>query len=567
MPAAPLPVNDSGRLKALLNCQVLDTPPEQRFDQLTALASRLCQTPIALVSLVDQDRQWFKSHHGLGATQTPRDQAFCGYAILQDEPLVINDATKDPRTADNPLVLDDPKIRFYAGVPLRLSDGATIGTLCVIDTRPRELSEEQIHDLQALARQTVSQLELNLLNVQLSTALESERLANEAKSTFLANMSHEIRTPLTAILGFSEILKDRSSNESDRDSAAKTIHRNGEHLLALVSDILDVSKIEAGEFEVESIQTPLQSLLNQAAQLYESRAADKGLQLSIMIDGQTPSTIHTDPTRLSQALFNLVSNAIKFTESGSVAIIARHLPDQQLLELAVRDTGIGINPGQIEQIFKPFSQADASMTRQFGGTGLGLTITQQIAKLLGGELAVHSEHGKGSTFTLTVATGDVSSTMINTTVPGANVPTADLAAHPAITGHVLLVEDGVDNQRLIAYLLRKAGATVTLCENGQDGMDAALTGDADGRPFDLVLMDMHMPVMSGYEATTNLRKRGYAGQIIALTANVLKDEREKCIQAGCDDYLTKPIIRASFLPAIAQRIGKPSKRSGKPSAA
>ncbi|MEM9345572.1 MAG: ATP-binding protein [Planctomycetota bacterium] len=567
MPAAPLPKDESSRIASLISCQVLDTEPEDRFDDLTTLASRLCEVPVALVSLVDEDRQWFKSHYGIDVEQTPRDHAFCGYVILQDEPLIINDATKDPRTADNPLVTGEPGIRFYAGVPLRLSNNAAVGTLCVIDTQPREISSTQVKDLEAIAKQVVTQLELNRVNGQLAASLVATRKANESKSLFLANMSHEIRTPMTAILGFSDLLLDPASSESDKRSAAQTIKRNGQHLLALINDILDVSKIEAGRLEIESVQTPLGRLLSDVAELLGQRARDKSLAFDVGIDGSIPSSIMTDPTRLKQALVNLAGNAIKFTEVGGVAITARYLPEQQQLVFEVKDTGIGMTPQQMGKLFKPFSQADASTTRRFGGTGLGLTITSQIARILGGQVDVSSEPGQGSTFTMTIQTGELDGVaMIDTIRPSGAITPSD-ACLPKITGHVLVVEDGLDNQRLIQHVLKKAGAEVTLCENGLDGMNAALSADAAGRPYGLVLMDMHMPVMNGYTAASELREHGYKGQIVALTANAMSDEMDKCIAAGCDFYLTKPIDRPVLIREVARRMGTRSSVTARSDAA
>ncbi|MEM6507615.1 MAG: ATP-binding protein, partial [Planctomycetota bacterium] len=272
-------------------------------------------------------------------------------------------------------------------------------------------------------------------------------------------------------------------------------------------------------------------------------------------DGPIPGAIMTDPTRLKQALVNLVGNAIKFTEAGGVTVTARHLPEEQQIVFDIKDTGIGMTPQQIAKLFKPFSQADASTTRRFGGTGLGLTITSQIARILGGGVDVASEPGRGSTFTMTIQTGDLHGVAMIDTIPPRAPTTPNDAGLPHLTGHVLVVEDGLDNQRLIKHVLKKAGAEVTICENGLDGMNAALAGDEKGRPFGLVLMDMHMPVMNGYTAASELRERGYTGQIVALTANAMSDEMDKCLDAGCDFYLTKPIDRPVFLREVARRMG------------
>ncbi len=399
-----------------------------------------------------------------------------------------------------------------------------------------------------------------------ATELEAARIAaiaaTQAKSQFLANMSHEIRTPMTAILGFADILLEEPGIDvvsPERVEAIQTIQRNGQHLLELINDILDLSKIENGKLDMESVACSPVQVLTDVVSLMRVRAEAKNLPLSLEYDGSIPESIQSDPLRIRQILINLLGNAVKFTETGSVRVVGRllqRLGKPPLLQVQVIDTGIGLTPEHISSLFAPFNQADSSTTRKFGGTGLGLSISKRLAEMLGGDITVQSESGKGSTFSMTVETGDLAGVqLLGSPSEGAGAvtrvaPEKSGVALP-IGCRIMLAEDGPDNQRLITFLLRKAGAEVTSAENGRVACDAALAACARSQPFDVILMDMQMPVMDGYEATRYLRAEGYAGPIIALTAHAMGGDAAKCLEAGCDSYLTKPIDRARFLSAIA----------------
>lgn len=971
MPRARIPATESARIETLNQCGILDTPPENIFDDLTKLAARLCETPIALVSLVDSERQWFKSTFGLHVRETHRDSAFCAHAILERRPFIVADATKDPKTLDNPLVTGPPHIRFYAGIPLLTDAGQALGTLCVIDTRPRNLTTQQLADLEALAAQVVSQIELRRLNnvlhssqkqvqemhtrlneiasqvpglvfqfelrpdgssgfpyasegirsiyrvspeevrddasavfsvlhpddydyimesievsardltpwkleyrvlfpngdvrwlygnsipsrqpngsicwhgfitdetenriardetmvirsrmqavVQASTQLsiiatdldglitvfnsgaekmlgytaeemigkqtpqiihlqsevearsieltqeygypvegfetfvhkarlgghsesdwtyirkdgshldvrlvvtamrneageiigfvgvatdvtearrteetlrfQRERLdmaltggelgtwdlniqtgeeiwdarfadllgeelenltqsseaflarmhpddieacmsgirkhldglapiyaaeyrirqkngewrwiqargrlmqrdqagrplrmlgtiadlssrkqiedelvaarvladaANHSKSEFLANMSHEIRTPLTSILGYADRLSGQDLSDEEIAESVETIKNSGSHLLTIINDVLDLSKIEAGKMTIERVPLSPSQLVHEVISVLQPAAQQKGLKLQTRLIGSIPKQIVSDAVRVRQILMNLVGNAVKFTESGSVCLAVQTVQnspdgvDRMMFE--VQDTGIGMTPYQCNQIFQPFMQADASTTRRFGGSGLGLAICRRMAQMLDGEIVAESEYGVGSKFRVTIATGPLDNTEMlrKLTFTDRKLSRAKRPAQTGkIQGRILLAEDNPVNRKLFERILTDAGATVDVAENGQVAVQKAVaaflpqSGQEDSQQgYDVILMDMQMPVLDGYGATRQLREMRYERPVIALTAHALAEDRRKCMSFGCDDFITKPIDRELLL--------------------
>jgi two-component system sensor histidine kinase/response regulator len=386
--------------------------------------------------------------------------------------------------------------------------------------------------------------------------------ATQAKSEFLANMSHEIRTPMTAILGYADLLLHEEGIETapphHRD-ALETINRNGEHLLGLINNILDLSKVESGKMDIQRVRCSPFALLAEVVSLMRVQAEGKLLSLKAEVVGSLPETVLTDPLRLRQVLVNLVGNAIKFTDQGEVRVAARLVDDggSPRLRFDVNDTGIGMNEEQMAKLFQPFSQVDGSAARRFSGTGLGLAISKRLVEALGGAIDVRSTPGKGSTFSLTIDPGPLDGIPLileaaTTARPVSPDAAPDASGAIELHARVLLAEDGPDSQRLISFLLKKAGAEVTVVEDGQLAMEAALAQSEAGCPFDVILMDMQMPVMDGYEATRALRGRGYAGPIIALTAHAMVEDRQKCFDAGCDDYTAKPIDRHRLLEVVAR---------------
>lgn len=399
---------------------------------------------------------------------------------------------------------------------------------------------------------------------ELREARVAAESATEAKSQFLANMSHEIRTPMTAIIGYSDLLLEPAQTSEERMRCVETVRRNADHLLTLINDILDLSKIEAGKMTVEAIECSPCQTVSDVASLMRVRAVEKDIEFGVTYDGPVPERITSDPVRIRQILINLAGNSIKFTKQGSVRI---HVwtegleTDAPTLHFKVVDTGIGMTSEQINRLFRPFTQADYSTTRKFGGTGLGLTICKRLAEILGGEISVTSVPGLGSSFEFYVPTGPldgigmVESPTESTQPDGSSDGPAGTPTQ--VAANVLLAEDGSDNRRLISHHLRKAGATVTTAENGRIAHDKALAAVAQGTPFDLVFMDMQMPVMDGYQSTSALREAGYTAPIVALTAHAMSGDRDKCLSAGCTDYATKPVEPRMLTKMICRYVPQP----------
>ena len=401
-----------------------------------------------------------------------------------------------------------------------------------------------------------AQQELESVNRQLEDSVERANLmtqqaiaADLAKSQFLANMSHEIRTPMNAIIGFSEVLAEEQLGK-DQGHYVDIIHQSAKSLLQLINDILDFSKIEAGKLNIEIIDCSLKRLFTAIELLIRPEAKKKGLEFEIIQNSKLPAKIRTDPVRLRQCLLNLTNNAVKFTEKGHVHVYVSldRSNSEPYIRFDVEDTGIGIAADKQELIFEIFTQTDSGIGRKYGGTGLGLAITKQLARLLNGELSLKSELGKGSVFSLIVPAGiDVKSEPVFGRYSRKEDSKIEKESQKQkkFFGRVLVAEDSKTNQVLIRILLERLGLEVTLVEDGDDAVDKALSGK-----YDLIFMDIQMPNMSGYEATKVLRSNKISTPIVALTAHAMKGDKQKCLSAGCDGYLSKPISRKKLMKIL-----------------
>jgi PAS domain S-box-containing protein len=377
--------------------------------------------------------------------------------------------------------------------------------------------------------------------------------ASLAKTRFLANMSHEIRTPLGLIMGFTELALDQKAGSDDLMVFLKTIQRNGQLLSELIGEVLDLAKIESKKIEIENVQFSVKDLVNETVGNFKNQAVEKGIALKLTLSQSLPALIVTDVTKLRQILVNLISNAVKFTPSGEVVVLVDYfkktLPNSSdKIKFTIRDTGIGISAEQRKNLFRAFSQGDSSMTRKYGGSGLGLTLSRELAQALGGEVDIlNSEPNCGTTFVCEIKV--LEDTQKMPIELQKKMESLDIHFARLDDVRVLLIDDSKDNQALFTSYLTKSGALVDLAENGLDGVKKALKSD-----YDILLMDIQMPIMNGHEATIELRKKGYIRPIIALTAHAFREERELAFKEGFDDYVTKPVNRTTLIESICRNL-------------
>jgi PAS domain S-box-containing protein len=698
MTIAPIPANETERLVALETYDISGSQPDSVFDDLTKLAAHICQAPIALISLVGKERQCFRSCIGLEATGTPRDISFCAHVIVQAEFFVVRDALCDPRFADNPLVTAEPHIRFYAGAPLITSGGLAIGTICVVDHVPRDLTPAQKDALLALSRLVVNRMELHramaakekgeaalrqaatlqkailegadysiistredgviltfnaaaermlgytaaevvgrltpgpfhdaqelaqraaelsrelgrpiqpgfevfVAKAQLGAPEEREwsyvrkdgsrfpvmlsvtalrgdagrvigflgiarditerklreaalrqakeatdaanielARANRLKDEFLANMSHELRTPLNAILGMSEALQETVLGPLTEKQARslQVIHESGTHLLSLINDILDLSKIEAGKVELEIGEVNVESVCNASLCLVKETAHRKQLQVSFSPDDRVKS-FRGDERRIKQILVNLLSNAVKFTPAGgSIGLEIMFSPNPGAVSFSVSDTGIGIAQQDVAKLFQPFVQLDSGLARHHQGTGLGLVLVRRLAELHGGSVKVESKADHGTRFTITLPTNSCPKGEPDTVREAQNTPAVPVQCEDASSQQplILLAEDNEVNILTFTTYLEAKGYRVRLARNGTEALELARMEKPQ-----LILMDIQMPGMDGLQAIRRIREDDELKEtpIIALTALAMPGDRDRCLAAGANEYLAKPV--------------------------
>ncbi len=562
------------RLAAMRRYDILDTPPDGAFDRITALAARFFNVPICIISIVDHDRIWFKSHHGLEVQQIGREPGLCASAILQEEVYTVLDAKVDPRTLANSLVAGEFGLRFYAAAPLRTRDGFNLGTLCVIDHQPRQVTEAEKETLKDLAAIVIDELELRLAAqkaVQAEVALRMAALeATRSKSEFLAMMSHEIRTPMNGVLGMAELLLDTELTFQQRNFV-EIICSSGDSLLTIINDILDFSKIESGKLELEEQPLSLLDCIEAVLDLLAPHACEKGLELAYRIETGTPSMVLGDQIRLRQVLVNLLSNAIKFTSAGEVVVsvtaievtVNRELaisncqenqspiPPDSLpntcyqIEFSVKDTGIGIPSERMNRLFKSFSQVDSSTTRQYGGTGLGLAISKRLSEMMGGRMWVESEVGRGSTFYFTI---------VAQSFPGCSLVELD-AVQPQLAGkRLLIVDDNATTRQILILQAQSWGMTTKATESGAQ----ALNWLRQGERFDMVILDRQISGMDALSLATEIRSlpNAQALPVVMLTALGKELGGKQLDRVKFATFLNKPIKQSQLYNTLSDLLAR-----------
>ncbi|QSW88924.1 MULTISPECIES: GAF domain-containing hybrid sensor histidine kinase/response regulator [Flavobacterium] len=550
----PIPRNEAQRLDALKRYNILDTLPDNAFDDATALVSYICGVPIAYISFIDENRQWFKSETGLGVSQVPREITFCRYTIMDSKLVEIPDTLLSERFKDDPNVTGGFKIRFYAGVPLTTPDGYHIGVLCAADHVPKKLNARQRSALKIVARHVINTLELETKNNELASQKKIAERAVAAKENFLANMSHEIRTPLNAVIGFTELLAGTKLDQQQR-IFVQDVQTAGENLLLIVNDILDLSKIESGGLTLDIQPFNLKKALRHVYDLLKVKAVPE-VEFNLYLDAELPEMVSGDQGRLNQILVNLAGNALKFTSEGEVTISVKktgETHDAYQLRFSVKDTGIGIPQEYLDTVFERFTQAEESTTRKFGGTGLGLNIVKQLVELHDSQIQVKSREGYGSEFFFTASYKKASFEEEQRE----SKPVNDLGRLS-----ILLCEDNRLNQKLAQNVIESFGFEIDTAENGEQGIELL-----SHKKYDLVLMDLQMPVKDGYQTTEYIRREmNNPIPIIAMTAHSLAGEQDRCYKAGMDGYVPKPFKQHELLQAIKTAVKKESRNLQRPKA-
>ncbi len=531
MLVAPIPANEADRLESLYQYDLLDTSQEVDYDRVSHIASQLCLTPIAMVSLIDRERQWVKSSYGITIENIPREISLCAHTILGEQPLIIEDTSRDNRFLDNPAVVHPPHIVFYTGIPLVSSDGFAIGSLCVIDHHPRQLTSSQQMALEALVDQVVLLMELRRTNSQLRLArMEAEGLAYQ-KAHLLATLSHEIRTPLHALEGYTQLLIDQQP-QPDQQPSLQRLQTTGRTLVTLVNNILDYSKLQAGKLVLESIPFSVTDLIQQAVDMHTWQAEQKNLRLFTRLNPNIPRQLRGDATRLLQVLLNLISNALKFTAQGEVcvqaSVVARTSSDVTLA-IEVSDTGIGIAKESLALLFDEYTQVSASTSRLYGGSGLGLAITRQLVELMGSSLEVDSEEGQGTRFSFRL------------TLPVAETNALN-GSSSWTQGVVLAVDDSPFNTKILTHLITQQGGQLAAFNSPLEALEAARH-----TTYRSMLLDLYMPEMDGYALAQQLRIVQPGVPLIALSADDSTETLERVSSAGFSGFLRKPFLSQQLI--------------------
>lgn len=533
-----LPSNEKNRLNELNELFVLDTDADPQLDEIVELASAITGCSVALVSLVDKDRQWFKARVGVNVQETHRDISFCGHAIHSTELMEIPDAREDQRFHDNPLVVQAPHIRFYAGQPLVTSKGHNIGTLCVIDTSPKKLTERQKKSLHLLSHQVMRLLEMR-------RDLEHERAKSAAQVAHLAYLTHELRTPLTSMVGYANLIKEETQASTgvsipELQKYADTIAFSASHLMELIQDIMDFSKLRSGKLETDIAAISTTVFFNKIVDLFIPAAKEKNISLQCKISANVPVTFNSDSGLIRQITLNLMGNAIKFTHQGNVTLLISVDDKSHSLLVDVIDTGIGMSPEEADRLFVPFTQANTGIAKQFQGSGLGLFIARGLAEALGGFLTiVRTVKGQGTHFRFSLP-------LSKTQAVPAVEPDKTAVTTPEKL-RILLVDDSRDNRFLFTRFLAKEPVVIDEVENGLEAVEACRNGQ-----YDLVFLDMQLPDMNGMMVLEAIKKLQLPSlpKILAFTAAASYHENEIYQAKGFGGLVPKPFTKETLKLAL-----------------
>ena len=560
MIAPGIPEREEARLAILNELEILDTANEAALDELTALAAEVLGVPTVLISLVDRNRQWFKSKLGLDTTETPRNVSFCGHAILDSKTLIVEDASEDLRFFDNPLVVGAPHISFYAGVPLEVQ-GEFVGAFCAMDSKKRVISDRQKELLELIARQVQTQLKhrhavitskklnVKLLELTLEIETESSKLAalSKNKANFYSQMNHEIRTPLQGLLGSLELMSQVQDLKA-RDEYQKSAAACAEFLLSVTSDILDLGKIESDTIDLVSSSFSLSEWLQRLKLIAMSMYLGRDIAVKFSQKFEDDLWIHGDKNRLTQVLLNLISNAFKYTDQGEIEITISYNRSHQKLDFSVTDSGVGISEIQLKNIFNQYYRVDHGDKKERPGTGLGLYLVKELIEKMGGEITVVSKVGVGSRFSVEVPMG--------LSIEGANGKSRGFCKLPPNL-KILVADDNLMILKITKKMLEDSGAQVDFAYNGKEAVEKVASHD-----YDLVLMDTNMPILDGLQATAEIRKAemekarpGKTMKIFSYSAT--PGEREK--ETGFyDGFIVKPTSLEDLVAGICMVLSKKS---------
>ncbi|MGJ4734706.1 GAF domain-containing sensor histidine kinase [Leptospira levettii] len=547
MQIAPLPKNEAARLSALKGLEILDTPEEEMFDEITKLASMICDAPISLVSLIDETRQWFKSHHGLKARETPRSLAFCSHAILGDELFVIPNAKNDKRFKNNPLVNEDPHVIFYAGIPLALDDQIKLGTLCVIDNKPRELNEEQLQMLRLLGKQTVRLLQMRKDRDKLEIEKRSAERANAAKRDFIAAISHDIRNPLNSLLGMSEMIREQPIPESIHHYVDH-IKNAGEVILNLVNDTIELSRLE----ENASVLNNEWFHLSQCLEVYHNffKQETKRKKIEFRLKNEISETVYllSDKRKLEKIIWNLTANAVKFTHHGSVdchVYLETKADENANLIIEIKDTGPGISPEIKDRLFQKYNEFVPDGC-EISGSGLGLSIVKLSLEEMNGEINVESKVGEGSTFKVKIPTVWKREELS----PGQkNLTNHNDSYLPQFSSRkkVLIADDNELNRKVLKNYLKPLPFDIVEANNGIE-TERILGSDQ----FDIAFLDIEMPGKHGTEIAKALSSEKTRPILFACTGLCMPEEKEHILNSGFEYFMPKPYLKEELYSHLAE---------------